>query len=106
MASVFDEGMISDQQVWEVYMVLSGELIVWINVILALKQVLVVDVCNFGKVVEGLMGNIWNLNFSQIRVFDCMKDWMGMFVLFGSVVDKVSYEVSEYGQGLLIYVLL
>lgn len=51
------------------------------------------DVCNLGKVVESLVSKCV-LNFSQIWVLDCMKDCMGMFVIFGSVVDKVSYEVS------------
>ena len=105
-ASVSDEGMISDQQVREAYAVSSGELTAWINAIPALKQVLVVDACNSGKVVEELTGNTRNLNSSQIRAFDRMKDRTGMFVLSGSAADKVSYEASEYGQGLLTYALL
>jgi WD40 repeat protein/uncharacterized caspase-like protein len=105
-ASVSDEGMISDQQVREAYTVSSGELTAWINAIPALKQVLVVDACNSGKVVEELTGTARNLNSSQIRAFDRMKDRTGMFVLSGSAADKVSYEASEYGQGLLTYALL
>jgi len=56
--------------------------------------------------VENLTGGSKTLNSSQIRAFDRMKDRTGMFVLSGSASDKVSYEASEYGQGLLTYALL
>jgi hypothetical protein len=35
-----------------------------------------------------------------------MQDRTGMFILSGSASDKVSFEASEYGQGLLTYALL
>jgi hypothetical protein len=66
----------------------------------------VIDACNSGKVVESLTGSTRNLNSSQIRALDRMKDRTGMFILSGSAADKVSYEASEYGQGLLTYSLL
>ena len=105
-SSVGSEEMISDKQLRDAYTISSGELTEWINKIPALKQVLVVDACNSGKVVENLTGNTRNLNTSQIRALDRMKDRTGMFVLSGSAADKVSYEASEYGQGLLTYALL
>ncbi|MCB0552402.1 MAG: hypothetical protein KDD02_02535, partial [Phaeodactylibacter sp.] len=40
------------------------------------------------------------------RALDRMKDRTGMFVLAGSAADKVSYEASQYGQGLLTYSIL
>ncbi|PHN07833.1 caspase family protein [Flavilitoribacter nigricans] len=104
--SVASEGMISDKQVRDQYTISSGELTDWINEIPALKQVLIIDACNSGKVVENLTGNTRALNSSQIRAMDRMKDRTGMFVLSGSAADKVSYESTVYGQGLLTYSLL
>lgn len=104
--SVASEEMISDAEVRNKYTVSSGELTEWINSIAALKQVLVIDACNSGKVVETLTGGTRNLNSGQIRALDRMKDRTGMFILSGSAADKVSYEASEYGQGLLTYSLL
>jgi uncharacterized caspase-like protein len=104
--SVTSEDMISDKDVREKYTISSSELTDWINEIAALKQVLVVDACNSGKVVENLTASTRALNSSQIRALDRMKDRTGMFILSGSAADKVSYETSVYGQGLLTYSLL
>ena len=84
----------------------TAELTKWINDIPALKQVMILDACNSGKVVESLITGTKNLNSSQIRAFDRMKDRTGMYVLSGSAADKVSYEANRYGQGLLTYSLL
>ena len=67
---------------------------------------LIIDACNSGQIVENLTSGTKSLNSSQIRALDRMKDRTGMFVLSGSASDKVSYEASEYGQGLLTYALL
>ena len=105
-SSMASEAMIEDAEVRGKYTISSGELTQWINDIPALKQVLVIDACNSGKVVESLTGGTRNLNSSQIRALDRMRDRTGMFVLSGSAANKVSYEASEYGQGLLTYSLL
>ncbi|MCB0532877.1 MAG: caspase family protein [Saprospiraceae bacterium] len=84
----------------------SAELTRWINDIPAQKQVLILDACNSGRVVENLAAGQKELNSSQIRALDRMKDRTGMFVLTGSAADKVSYEARQYGQGLLTYSLL
>lgn len=105
-SSVAGEEMISDEDVRNQYTISSEELTEWIKNIAALKQVLVIDACNSGKVVESLTSGTRSLNSSQIRALDRMKDRTGMFVLSGSAADKVSYEASEYGQGLLTYSLL
>ncbi|MEQ8706020.1 MAG: caspase family protein [Phaeodactylibacter sp.] len=98
--------MIMDPEVRARYTISSGELTEWINSIPALKQVLVIDACNSGQVVNELTSGARNLNTSQIRALDRMQDRTGMFILSGSAADKVSYEASEYGQGLLTYSLL
>lgn len=77
----------------------------WINNIAAQKQVMILDACSSGKVVEDLLA-VSNIPASQIRALDRMKDRTGMFVLAGSASDKVSYEASQFGQGLLTYSLL
>ena len=84
----------------------TTELTKWINDIPAQKQVMIIDACNSGKVVETLDTGTKNLNSTQIRALDRMKDRTGMFVLAGSAADKVSYEASQYGQGLLTYSIL
>lgn len=103
---ISSEDMLSSADTRQKYTVSSGELTEWMKAIPALKQVLVIDACNSGKVVEELTTNTRNLNSSQIRALDRMKDRTGMFVLSGSAADKVSYEASEFGQGLLTYALL
>ena len=96
---------ISDDQIRNTRTISSEELTKWINDIPALKQVLILDACHSGKIVESLVGKK-ALNSSQIRALDRMKDRTGMFVISGSAADKVSYEASQYGQGILTYSLL
>ncbi|MEZ5039687.1 MAG: caspase family protein [Saprospiraceae bacterium] len=97
---------LSDAAIRRAYTISSEEITQWINNIPALKQVLIIDACNSGQIVENLTGSSKALNSSQIRALDRMKDRTGMFILSGSASDKVSYEASEYGQGLLTYALL
>jgi hypothetical protein len=47
-----------------------------------------------------------DIDVSQIKAIDRMKDRTGMFVISGSAADAVSYEASRYGQGLLTYSIL
>jgi WD40 repeat protein/uncharacterized caspase-like protein len=88
------------------YAISSDELTDWLKKMPALKQVLIIDACNSGNVVQSLMAGSRNLNSSQIRAIDRMQDRTGMYVLSGSAANKVSYEASEFGQGLLTYSLL
>ncbi|MCO6479377.1 MAG: caspase family protein [Phaeodactylibacter sp.] len=97
---------LSDEGVRNSRTISSSELTKWINDIPALKQVMILDACNSGKVVESLATGTKTLNSSQIRALDRMKDRTGMYVLAGSAADKVSYEASQYGQGLLTYSIL
>jgi hypothetical protein len=103
---VASEDDLADPATLRAYTISSDELTRWINDIPALKQVLIIDACNSGQIVENLTGGAKALNSSQIRALDRMKDRTGMFVLSGSASDKVSYEAGEYGQGLLTYALL
>ena len=71
----------------------------------ALKQVLLLDTCASGKLVERLTDKR-EVDGSQIRALDRLKDRTGMHVLAGCAADAVSYEATRYGQGLLTYSLL
>jgi WD40 repeat protein len=84
----------------------SQELTQWISEIAAGKQVLILDTCHSGKIVETLSGGRAADDSARIRALDRMKDRTGMFVLAGSAADRVSYETSLFGQGLLTYSLL
>ena len=84
----------------------SEELTEWLKEIPALKQVLIIDACNSGNVVENILVGRRNINSSQIRAIDRLQDRTGIYILSGSAANKVSYESSEFGQGLLTYSLL
>lgn len=97
---------LGDPEIRNNYAISSTELTEWIKAIPALKQIMILDACNSGKIVEDLAAGRKDLNSSQIRALDRMKDRTGMFILTGSAADKVSYEAGQYGQGLLTYSLL
>lgn len=71
----------------------------------ASKQVLILDTCHSGKVLESLSA-ARAVPGAQIRALDRMKERAGLFVIAGSAADSVSYEATRYGQGLLTYSLL
>ncbi|MEM6380249.1 MAG: caspase family protein, partial [Bacteroidota bacterium] len=97
---------LSDEAIREKYTISSDELTEWLSTMPALKQVLIIDACNSGTIVKQMTGGTKNLSSGQILALDRMKDRTGMFILSGSAADKVSYEASEFGQGLLTYSLL
>ncbi|MEM7366948.1 MAG: caspase family protein [Bacteroidota bacterium] len=97
---------LEDPEIRNQFAISDDELTQWLTDIRALKQVMIIDACNSGKVVENLLTGKKQLNSTQIRALDRMKDRTGMFVLSGSASDKVSYEASQYGQGLLTYSIL
>lgn len=71
----------------------------------ALKQVLILDTCAAGAAAESLIAKR-DLPSDQIRAIERLKDRTGFFVLMGAAANKVSYEATQYGQGLLTYSLL
>ena len=83
----------------------SKELTDLLKVVPARKQVLVLDTCHAGRVVEKLSGQR-DVPASQVRALQRVKDRTGMHVLAGCAADSVSYEASRYGQGMLTYSLL
>lgn len=97
---------LSDSYTRSAYTISGEELTRMINAVPALKQVLIIDACNSGQILSSLQEGQKSLNSSQIRALDRMKDRTGMFLLSGSAANKVSYEASQYGQGLLTFSLL
>jgi WD40 repeat protein len=81
------------------------ELITAINAIPALKQVLILDTCASGSVIDALVAKR-AVPSSQVRALERIKDRTGMFVLAGCAGNRVSYEDARFGQGLLTYSLL
>jgi len=98
-------GDLTDPAVRAQTAVSSRELTEWIKQIPALKQTLVLDTCAAARLVQKLAEKR-DISSSQIRSLERMKDRMGLFILAGSAADAVSYEASQYGQGLLTYSLL
>jgi uncharacterized caspase-like protein len=83
----------------------SKELTELLKAVPAQKQVLILDTCHSGKVLEKLTEKR-DVPGSQVRALERVKDRTGMHVLAGCAADSVSYEASKYGQGLLTYSLL
>jgi uncharacterized caspase-like protein len=88
----------------------SVELERWLRAdIRALKYVVILDTCAAGAAAQALAGLALARASDedvQMRAMAQLKEATGSFVLMGSAADKVSYEASQYGQGLLTYALL
>ncbi len=85
---------------------LSGEEMVrLLNDIPATKQVLIIDACSAGKLVDNLIVKR-DIESSIVKALERMKDRTGLHIITGSAADAVSYEASKFGQGLLTYSIL
>lgn len=83
----------------------TKEFTTWLNAIPALKQVMIIDACGSGKAVDNLISKR-DIDASQVKAIDRMKDRTGLYIISGCAADAESYESSIYGQGLLTYALL
>src|SRR4029077_10242945 len=83
----------------------SEELTRWIKDIPALQQVMVLDTCAAGAAAVKLTAKR-DISGDQGRAIERLKDRTGFHVLMGCSADRVSYEASQYAQGLLTYSLL
>jgi hypothetical protein len=100
-----DTTALADPGVLDLWTVTSSELVDWIKKIPALKQVMLLDTCAAGAAAAKLMEHR-DLSGDQVRALDRLKDRTGFHVLLGCAADRVSYEASQYSQGLLTYSLL
>lgn len=72
-----------------------------------LKQVMILDTCAAGTLVGHVsLMTKRELSGDQVRAIERLKDRTGFHILMGSAADAVSYEATQYGQGLLTYTLL
>ena len=94
-----------DEQIRKETTISTNEWVAWLKEIPALKQVMILDACGSGKAVDNLIA-MRDIEPSQIKAIDRMKDRTGMYIISGCAADAVSYEASQYGQGLLTYALL
>ena len=83
----------------------TAEWVEMLNSISALKQVMIIDACGSGKAVDNLLASR-DVETSQIKAIDRMKDRTGMYIISGCTADAASYESGQYGQGLLTYSIL
>jgi WD40 repeat protein len=100
-----DPDAYNDPAIRESSTISSKELMEMILQVPALKEVLIIDACASGKMVENLMAKR-EIPGSTIRAFDRMKESTGMHIITGCAADAVSFEASKFGQGLLTYSLL
>lgn len=100
------EDVLGDEKAIKNTTISSDELTLWLQQIPAYKQVLIIDACHSGKIIDDINEGEKELNSSQIRALDRMSDRAGLFIITGSAADKVSYEASSFGLGLLTYALL
>ena len=96
---------LSDPAIREQYSITSTELTDWIKKIPALKQVMILDTCAAGAAAKKLTEHR-QISGDQIRAIDRLKDRTGFHILMGCASDKVSFEATQYEQGLLTHALL
>jgi WD40 repeat protein len=85
--------------------VTGDDLALWTRLSKARHQVLILDTCAAGAAITQF-SDAQRASADQIRAVERVKDTAGLHVLMGSAADRVSYEASQYGQGLLTYSLL
>lgn len=83
----------------------SNEFTEYLKKVAALKQLLIIDACASGKLVENLVAHR-EIPYSTLKALDRLKDRTGTHIITGCAADAVSYEASRFGQGLLTYSLL
>jgi WD40 repeat protein/uncharacterized caspase-like protein len=104
-ARTADPAVLSDPAVAGQYSVTGADLTEWIKKVPALKQVMVLDTCAAGAVAKKLTEQR-SVSGEQIRAIERLKDRTGFHILMGCASDKVSYEATQFSQGLLTHALL
>jgi len=107
-ASTNDKDILGkDSKLLENTTINSEELTQWHKRIKAQKQLLILDTCAAGALSsEFKIAERRELSSDAKRAIENMRTRIGFHVLMGSAADAVSYEASQYGQGLLTYSLL
>jgi uncharacterized caspase-like protein len=77
----------------------------WLRDCKARKQVLILDTCAAGAAAKQLT-EAMRASADQIRAIERLKDRTGFHILMGCAADRVSWEASQFRQGLLTYAVL
>lgn len=93
--SKYDEIAISDTELGELFGKIPSH-----------KMIMILDACHSGSLISNLNNTKEHLSSKEVRALESLMDETGMYILAGSESDRVSYETSLYGQGLLTYSLL
>ncbi|AZQ61833.1 hypothetical protein EI427_06155 [Flammeovirga pectinis] len=98
---------LTDNRIKEAYAIAGKEWLDWMKKIPITRQVFIMDACNAGKFAETIIASR-NIDEEAVRLraLERVRTRSGMYLLAGSAADKVSYESSMYGQGLLTYSIL
>jgi hypothetical protein len=104
-ATTTDRSVLSVENARRAMSVSSDELKDMMKQNKALKQVLILDTCAAGAASGSFVAKR-DVPADQIGALERLKDNTGFYILMGSAADAVSYEASQYGQGLLTYSLL
>lgn len=104
-ARTTDLATLADPAVRARYAVTSDELTEWMKRIPAQKQVMILDTCAAGAAARKLTDSR-QMAADQIRAIERLKDRTGFHVLMGCAADRVSYEATQFEQGLLTHALL
>jgi WD40 repeat protein len=102
-ATGFDLASTEDQR--RLTTISSGEIRDWMLEAHANKQVLILDTCGSGIVVDSL-GRARGESAEMIKALERLSGATGLFVLAGASHAKDTYEHNRFGQGLLTYSLL
>jgi len=86
----------------------TDELNEWSRKIKANKQVLILDACSSGEVINNLQANMTRgeMPADQQRALENLKDRTGIFILSASESGQAAGESAVFDQGLLTYSLL
>ncbi len=96
---------LSDPSIRSRVTISSSEMMKWLKLSPALKQVMILDTCQAGAAARKLVEQR-EITSGQVRALERLKDRTGFHILMGSAANSVSYEASQYEQGLLTYALL
>ena len=94
-----------DPEVVKQLMISGRELTQWLKQTPIQKQVLLLDTCAAGSIARSF-SETREISSGQIRAIERMKDRTGLHVLMGSAANAVSYEATQFEQGLMTYALL
>lgn len=105
-ATTTDKSVLSVKQTREAMTISGEEIKELMKLNKAVKRlVLILDTCAAGALSNSLIAKR-DLPSDQIKALETLKDNTGFYVLMGASADAVSYEASQFGQGLLTYSLL